>query len=103
MKKTSTEKNKNEKQFLGTGKAVFEWELDKRIFHNGDVLRVGKWVVGEVCYESRTKGETQNYAAKTMLPGLKPTLDHYATSDLAKERVERAIVFWINALYVEKE
>ena len=85
---------------LTGGLGIFEWEDDKRIFHSGEVLRVGKWIVVEVCYESRTKGETNNYAAKSMLPGLKEHLDYYKTSDEAKSRVERATKKWIADLAV---
>lgn len=85
---------------LTDGLGVFEWEDDKRVFHSGEVLRVGKWIVGEVCYESRTKGETNNYAAKSMLPGLKEILDYYKTSEEAKSRVERATKKWIADLAV---
>lgn len=87
---------------LTDGLGVFEWEDDKRIFHNGEMLRVGKWIVGEVCYESRTKEETNKYAAKSMLPGLKQHLDYYKTSDEAKIRVEIATKKWIANLSVTK-
>ena len=79
---------------------IFGWEDDNRILHNREVLRVGKWIVGEVCYESRTKGETNNYAAKSMLPGIKEYLDYYETRDEAKGRVERATRKWIADLVV---
>jgi len=78
----------------------YTWEGDKRIFHNGELLRAGKWIVGEVCYESRTKGENKHYAAKSMLPGLKNHLDYYETMDEAKARVERATKNWIDGLFI---
>lgn len=81
---------------------IFEWENDTRIFRNGQVLRVGEWVVGEVCHETRPKGENNNYAAKSYLPGLKETLDYYETIDQAKNRVESATKKWISKLYINK-
>lgn len=83
---------------LTDGLGIFVWEDDERIFHNGEVLRVGKWVVGEVCYESRTKVEMNKYAAKSMLPGLKKYLDYYKTIDEAKDRVERSTRRWFSDL-----
>jgi hypothetical protein len=76
----------------------FDWVEDLRPFHNGEVLKVGRWIVGCVEYRSRSKTDIGNMAAITMLPGLKELLTYCVTSEQAKERVESAVKFWFDGL-----
>lgn len=76
----------------------FEWKPATGPFSSGEVLYVGKWPVGSVIWESRSKGDTANWAAKSRLPGLKDLLDYYETTEKAKNRVEKSARYWFTKL-----
>jgi hypothetical protein len=73
------------------------WVPDTRIFRTGDeIFYSGKWPVGSVGYESLGKGRNDNYAARSALPGLKPTLAYFKTVEEAKKKVETAAKYWLD-------
>lgn len=98
MNKINEEQKQDENQAidhkLSISIGAFIWENNVDAFNNSELLYIGRWVVGEVCYESLSKNENY-FAAKSMLPGLKRHLYYYKTKEEAKSRVEAATKRWL--------
>ena len=80
------------------------WEHDNRQYTSGEILKLGKWIVGTAYYDSgRSRDDPCKYAAKCSLPGIKLNLGFFESSEEAKARVERAVNHWIEHAELNKK
>ena len=62
-------------------------------------LFAGKWLVGSVYWDSLTSSTNlDKYVARTVLPGLKSSQGHFRSQEKAQEKLEKAVVYWIERL-----
>ena len=74
-----------------------EWKTDTRQYSNGELLYLGKWLVGGYHYDSsRGRDEPNKYLATCRLPGIKDSLGYFKTSDAAKIKAEFAVTMWLS-------
>ena len=58
--------------------AGVKWETNVRKYSSGENAKLGKFIVGEVFYDSATsKSDDKKYAATCFLPGIRKNLGNY--------------------------
>lgn len=82
----------------------FKWLIRSGTYTSWSILKLGKWSVGSVMYDSCTsQGDPKKYKASCSLPGIKPTLGHFVDEESAKAAVEQAVDYWLRKINMKEE
>jgi len=78
------------------------WKRNTESYSNSWDAYLGKWKVGSVFWNALTRGDPKVWAVGCTLPGIKDRLGHYEHEDEGKQRLERAVAYWIDKGGIEE-
>lgn len=82
----------------------FVWHSLKGRYASGHALRAGGLTLGTVFYDGISRREiVHRHRIETLLPGLKPKTDRFATAAEAMAALEGLTLAWIDRLFSDSD
>lgn len=75
---------------------TFTWKQDTRQYRDGQLLFLGPWCVGSVFFNSlKPRGQDSEWRATCGLPGVKPVVGDFQSTEEAKRQLEQLVSMWL--------
>ena len=77
---------------------LIKWERDTRKYSNGDSGKVGRYKFFDVYFDACSYNKDKYYKLTCNLPGLNSDLGNYGSIEIAKERAEDILKYWMEVV-----